>query len=203
MKITLSNQLVLVTSLALAHLACGRASPVGGPGDHPVPTVSTATGGAIPSSAVPRNTVFEMDAYEALAGGPQDPNAPPPRVIVSAYRIEANSAGAGFVIVKIMSDGTRAGSVPVDGTTVAQLVELAKKHQPDLHCIDGVNRATFQTRHLVVSGPVNIDIRPDCQGSYADSSSGPAEHKRFQAGYGKLRDAISHVAEKAFGAKVD
>jgi hypothetical protein len=177
-------KLLFFASALTLQVACGAAQ--------------RGNGGAVPDvatpSTVPANTVIAMSANEAMAGGPTSPEAKV-NIYVESYRIEHD--GKGFVVVKLMSDGSRGGRAPVTTAQVASLVELAKQHRANLHCVDGVGRASYIARRLQVSGPVDIAVQSDCQGMYPseDPKSVPDEYRRFHDSFGKLVDAILKVAE--------
>ena len=188
----MKTKLLFFASALTLQLACGAAE--------------VGNGGAVPNvaspSTVPANTVIEMSANEAMAGGPTSPDAKV-NVYVESYRIEHD--GKGFAVVKLMSDGSRGGSAPLVSAQVASLVELAKQHRANLHCVDGVGRATYIARRLQVSGPVDITVQSDCQGMYPsqDPKSVPDEYRRFHDSFGKLVDAIQKVAETRVGSKAE
>ncbi len=181
---TNTNLLVFASALTL-QLACG-AAPRGKGGE-----VSDVVGS---SSAVPANTVIQTSAHESMAGGPMSPEAKV-NVYVESYRIEHD--GKGFVVVKLMSDGSRGGTAAIPTAQVASLVDLAKKHRANLHCVDGVGRASYVARRLLVSGPVDINVQSDCQGMYPSEApkSAPEEYRRFHDSFGMLVDAILKVTE--------
>jgi len=185
--------LFFASALIILQLACGAAQRGSG-GE-----VSDVVGS---STAVPSNTVIQMSANDAMAGGPTSPEAKV-NVYVESYRIEHD--GKGFVVVKLMSDGSRGGSTPVTTAQVASLIALAKQHRANLHCVDGVGRASYIARRLQVSGPVAITVQSDCQGMYPsdDPKRVPDEYRRFQDSFGKLVDAILKVAETPVGPQAE
>ena len=187
-----TKNVLFASALITLQLACGAAQR----GD----------GGAVPdvtgASAVPASTVFQMSANESMAGGPTSPEAKV-NVYVESYRIEHD--GKGFVVTKLMSDGSRGGSTPVATAQVANLVELAKRHRANLHCVAGSGRASYIARRLQVSGPVDITVQSDCQGMYPSEApnNAPEEYRRFHDSFDKLVDAIQKVAESPIGPKAE
>lgn len=179
-----ATHLFFASALVTLQLAC-RAAPLG-------------KGGAVPdmasTTALPESTVLQVSAHEAMAGGPTSPESKV-NVYIESYRIEHD--GKGFVVVKLMSDGSRGGSVPITTAQVASLVDLAKEHRANLHCVEGVGRASYIARRLLVSGPVDINVQSDCQGMYPSEApkSAPEGYRRFHDSFGKLVDAILKVTE--------
>ncbi|MFO0666398.1 MAG: hypothetical protein U0174_20755 [Polyangiaceae bacterium] len=189
----LSFSSALFVTLSVAMGACGG-TPQAGPKVNE-PTVQGTTSGASVSAVPPQTTVFEVSADEAVAAGPTPPGHVP-AVVVERYRIEG-AGGDKFVVVPIMSDGSRRGGVPVATAEVTRLVAVATKHKAALHCIEGASRAPYLTRQLKASGPVSIDVQSDCQGTYPSTQGAPAEYKQFRAGYEALRDALVAVTQSA------